>query len=90
MAKWYVPSTEEIKAQATMLGGWSPEAFDLWLAAHDAEVRTQALRDAADEVEMWREQSWNGSTRAVPNMRRAAWWLRLRAARMNAGKEGQS
>ena len=41
----YVPTTEEVRS---MYGGprYEPE-FDRWLAAHDAEVAAQALRDAA-------------------------------------------
>ena len=35
---WYVPTTDEIKASATRLGGWRPEVFDLWLERHDLEV----------------------------------------------------
>ena len=37
----YVPTTEEVRS---MYGGprYEPE-FDRWLAAHDAEVRAQAL-----------------------------------------------
>ena len=81
MAERYLPTTEEIKREATRLGGWQPEAFDCWLAAHDAEVRAKTLEDAAAEIVSWREESWNGSTRAVANMRRAAMWLRARAAR---------
>ena len=40
----YVPTTEEARS---MYGGsqYEPE-FDRWLAAHDAEVRTQALNEA--------------------------------------------
>ena len=45
----YVPTTEEVRS---MYGGprYEPE-FDRWLAAHDAEVRAQALapiREALD------------------------------------------
>ena len=45
----YKPTTEEVRS---MYGGprYEPE-FDRWLAAHDAEVRAQALREAADEAE---------------------------------------
>lgn len=35
---WYVPTTGEIRASATRLGAWRPEAFDLWLERHDLEV----------------------------------------------------
>ena len=40
----YVPTTEEVRS---MYGGprYEPE-FDRWLAAHDAEVRAQALNEA--------------------------------------------
>ena len=40
----YVPTTEEVRS---MYGGPRYEAeFDRWLAAHDAEVRAQALNEA--------------------------------------------
>ena len=40
----YKPTTEEVRS---MYGGprYEPE-FDRWLAAHDAEVRAQALNEA--------------------------------------------
>ena len=50
MAERYLPTTEEIKREATQLGGWRPEVFDDWLASHDAEVRAQALRDAQSDL----------------------------------------
>lgn len=77
MTELYIPTTEEIKREATRLGGWRPEVFDDWLASHDAEVRAKTLEDAAAEIVRWRD----GSPRAVANMRRAAMWLRARAAR---------
>ena len=42
----YTPTTDEVRS---MYGGprYEPE-FDRWLAARDAEVRAQALREAAD------------------------------------------
>ena len=44
----YKPTTEEVRS---MYGGprYEPE-FDRWLADHDAEVRAQALREAADKI----------------------------------------
>ena len=45
MTERYIPTTEEIKRDATRLGGWQPQAFDRWLAAHDAEVRAEAWDD---------------------------------------------
>ena len=45
----YTPTTEEVREA---YGYWSdsgphapPDEFDRWLAAHDAEVRAQALRE---------------------------------------------
>lgn len=59
MTELYIPTTEEIKRDATRLGGWQPEAFDRWLAAHDAEVRARALDDAAEALETYaRETYW--------------------------------
>lgn len=45
MPNSYTPSLEEIKARATQLGGWTPEAFDLGMAAIIRQAKAQALRD---------------------------------------------
>lgn len=47
----YVPTTEEVRASYAVDGIGAPSLanghrFDRWLAAHDAEVRAQALREA--------------------------------------------
>ena len=46
----YVSARSEEEFAASYLSQFEPE-FDRWLAAHDAEVAAQALRDAADEME---------------------------------------
>ena len=57
----YTPTTDEVR-DAYVDTGWAadgslsdprdPDEFDRWLAAHDAEVRAQALREAADELDL--------------------------------------
>lgn len=51
----YTPSTEEIRDRwMDFDGGPDPEdaaEFDRWLAAHDAEVRAEALSDQTDNYE---------------------------------------
>lgn len=47
----YVPTTEEVRASYAVDGIGAPSLanghrFDRWLAAHDAEVRAQARREA--------------------------------------------
>lgn len=47
----YVPTTEEVRASYAVDGIGAPSLanghrFDRWLAAHDAEVRAQALNEA--------------------------------------------
>lgn len=71
MTEDYVPSTAEIKGQACRLGGWREDAFDRWLAEHDAQV----LRDAA---EAWHEPH-------DPETYAAADWLGARADRIAGG-----
>lgn len=48
----YKPTTDEVRASYAVDGIGAPSLanghrFDRWLAAHDAEVRAQALRDYA-------------------------------------------
>ncbi len=52
----YTPTTDEVRASYAVDGIGAPSLanghrFDRWLAAHDAEVRAQALREAADEAD---------------------------------------
>ena len=46
----YTPTTEDV--EFCFVGEYDPEmrsrAFHRWIAAHDREVRAQALREAAD------------------------------------------
>ena len=47
----YTPTTDEVRASYAVDGIGAPSLanghrFDRWLAAHDAEVRTQALNEA--------------------------------------------
>ena len=74
----YVPTTEEVRS---MYGGprYEPE-FDRWLAAHDAEVRAQALREAGDVLDRQPAKAKHG----LPMMLRAD-WLRDRANRIEQG-----
>ena len=58
---WYVPTTEEIKASATRLGGWRPEAFDLWLELHDLEVvenERETLAMLIERLPVKHHESW--------------------------------
>jgi len=45
----YTPSTEQVREAAYEHGstGVTYEEFDRWIAAHDAKVRAEALREAA-------------------------------------------
>ena len=61
----YTPTTEVVRLQHT--GGWHVESipgrnalaeFDRWLAAHDAEVAANALRDAADVMDHRSLNTW--------------------------------
>lgn len=46
MSAEYTPSTEQVRKPFFLAG--NADAFDRWLAAHDAEVAARALRDAAN------------------------------------------
>ena len=45
MADEYTPTTEQVREAASLNGAVAvePDAFNRWLAGHDAEVREQAL-----------------------------------------------
>lgn len=47
MSAEYTPTTEDVTTAALAGGIYSEAEFDRWLAAHDAEVRAEALREAA-------------------------------------------
>lgn len=47
-----IPTTGEIRYRVEH--GWEPYgdgSFDRWLAQHDAEVKAEALREAAEQLE---------------------------------------
>lgn len=47
----YIPSTDEVRyAYAWEREGWGGEAFDRWLAQHDAETAARAWNEALDHV----------------------------------------
>ena len=79
MAEW---TNEDVRRKASRyrvdrsLWPVMAEHFDRWLAAHDAEVRVQALKDAADAYPaITRDMVSRGSVKA---------WLRARAERGEA------
>lgn len=90
----YTPTTATIRAEyAGRVEAWEmtyaeQEAaraeevveFDRWLRAHDAEVRAQALREAADVLDRQPAKAKHG----LPMMLRAD-WLRDRANRIEQG-----
>ena len=75
----YTPTTEDV--EFCFVGEYDPEmrsrAFHRWLAAHDREVRAQALREAASAP----------IPRAALNTRNGLrQWLRARADRIERGE----
>ena len=76
----YTPTTEDV--EFCFVGEYDPEmrsrAFHRWLAAHDREVRAQALREAASAP----------IPRAALNTRNNGLrqWLRARADRIERGE----
>ena len=90
----YTPTTATIRAEyAGRVEAWEmtyaeQEAaraeevveLDRWLRAHDAEVRAQALREAADVLDRQPAKAKHG----LPMMLRAD-WLRDRANRIEQG-----
>ena len=91
----YVPTTEEVRS---MYGGprYEPE-FDRWLAAHDAQIAAQALREAADEIHVSLQQAHKRAGRTLDPMfsqhdqglcggyKNAESWLRARANHIEQG-----
>lgn len=68
-----------------------PEHYDDELAAHDAEVRAQALREAADEAERHADEGCpscsNNPVSACSGANNlTAAWLRSRAGRIERGE----
>ena len=92
----YTPTTEEVRS---VYGGprCEPE-FDRWLAAHDAEVAAQALREAADRIHVSLQQAHKRAGRTLDPMfsqhdqglwdgyKNAENWLRDRADRIERGE----
>ena len=83
----YTPTTDEVRDEWIESGQGSPTvrlhagaAFDRWLAAHDRDVRAQALREAADVLDRQPAKAKHG----LPMMLRAD-WLRDRANRIEQG-----
>ena len=81
----YTPTTDDVRDEWIESGQGSPTvrlhagaAFDRWLAAHDAEVAAQALREAASAP----------IPRAALNTRNNGLrqWLRDRADRIERGE----
>ena len=79
----YTPTADEVRASYAVDGIGAPSLanghrFDRWLAAHDAEVRAQALREAASAP----------IPRAALNTRNNGLrqWLRARADRIERGE----
>ena len=51
----YTPTTGRVRHCATHGDAWlsfQPESFDRWLTAHDAEIRTATLEEAAAIAEL--------------------------------------
>ena len=83
----YTPTTDDVRDEWIESGQGSPTvrlhagaAFDRWLAAHDRDVRAQALREAADVLDRQPAKAKHG----LPMMLRAD-WLRDRANRIEQG-----
>ena len=82
MSADYTPTTDDVRDYYG--NGQVPEEFDRWLAAHDAEVASKALRDAADA---WQTGGWaNGLPKGADRValilgmaQGATTWLRARA-----------
>ena len=59
---WYVPTTDEIKASATRLGGWRPEAFELWLAGVEqaaVDAEREAIEYLIRKLPVTRTKAWD-------------------------------
>ena len=91
----YTPTTDEVEHRYAYDELYSMDceadhhAFRRWLAAHDAEVRAQALRDAADEWDAEAQHEldgmpdvFSGLGRERSSRREEAWRLRAAAHRL--------
>ena len=94
MAEW---TNEDVRRKASRyrvdrsLWPVMAEHFDRWLAAHDAEVRAQAVKDAADEANLawlaYRPHGWGSNAEDQEALKAFVWalkWLRARAERGEA------
>lgn len=71
----YTPTTGNVRSVFAYAGAGQSErrrreAFDRWLAAHDAEVAARTLREAAD-AHLSEYGTWGGASQGA--------WLRARA-----------
>lgn len=94
MAEQYTPTTSDVEEAFAWSGhgSYSPQscllnrqAFSRWLAAHDAQLRAQAFRDAAEFLQPWaydRPYDWKT---AVLVDATSADRLRIEADRMAEG-----
>ena len=89
----YTPTTQEVRTYASTGSRFPAEWFDRWLAAHDVEVATKALEDAADD---WTQGAWaeyippsdaNRPAIILGVSQGVGDFLRARAARMTTRKE---
>lgn len=96
-----VPTTDEIRNWATYVPDTSvgmhvserdAAAFDRWLSRHDSEIQAQALRDAAEALDLpgstatgyYASEQHSGYEDAA---RDAEYWLRARAAHLTTTEE---
>ena len=75
----YKPTTDDMQTAAG-LAGWSTDEWREWYYTMRAEVRAQALREAADVLDRQPAKAKHG----LPMMLRAD-WLRDRANRIEQG-----
>ncbi len=96
----YTPTTEDV--EFCFVGEYDPEmrsrAFHRWIAAHDREVRAQALREAADKIHVSLQGAHKRDGRPLDPMfhhhdqglwvgyKNAENWLRARADRIERGE----
>ena len=99
----YTPTTDEVEHRYAYDELYSMDceadhhAFRRWLAAHDAQVAAQALREAADKIHVSLQQANKRAGRTLDPMfsqhdqglwdgyKNAENWLRARANRIEQG-----
>ena len=85
MSGEYVPTADEIRYRVEH--DWEPYgdgSFDAWLAAHDAQVRAEALREAASTILRVAQHGGDGDTSPAETAR----WLLDRADDIARGGRG--